>query len=169
MESHVAEACRLYIAIVLLWSVAGKATTLAGFRDTISELSGLPAAWARTAAIAVVAAEGSIAAALLMNGDPARYGMMAALILFAGFTLVIAMALLQRRAVACNCFGGQSHPISAYDLARNAVMIAAAGANLAYASLDPTTTPEAYAALAGVAIIAVLITTNLGQIARMWR
>lgn len=167
--TYIAEACRLYILLVLAASVAGKATALEGFRKTIGELFPVPWTWTRAAAFGVIGAEALIALALLAGGAWARLGMAAAFALFAVFTVVILAALVQRRAVSCNCFGGRGHLISAYDLARNAALIGACGTYLLGAPTAGGLGMGVYLLLFGVAIILFLISTNLDDIALLLR
>lgn len=166
---YMAEACRLYIIIVLTCSAAAKAGAMESFRDTIGELFHLPRAWVRHAARATIAVEGSIALGLLAGGILARAGMAAALALFAVFTIVILIALLQRRAVDCNCFGRSNHMISATDIVRNTLLMAACGVYLAPGLPDASLALTAYPPLIGVALIAFLITIHLNEIARIAR
>lgn len=167
--TYISEACRLYIVLVLAASVAGKATGLEAFRETIGELFAVPPGWTRAVALGVIGAEGLIALSLLAGDDWARLGMAAALALFAVFSSVLLAALVQRRAVSCNCFGGRNHPISAFDLVRNAMLIGACGAYLLAAPAAGGLGAAAYLLLSGVAVILFLISTKLDDIAPLLR
>ncbi|MDP3748524.1 MAG: hypothetical protein Q8Q88_15905 [Phenylobacterium sp.] len=167
--TYISEACRLYIMLVLTASVAGKATALEGFRETIGELFPIPRAWTPAAALGVIGVEALIALLLLAGSEWARLGMVAALALFGVFTAVIIVALVQRRAVNCNCFGGRSHVISAHDLVRNATLIAASGAYFLGGPVAGGLGWADYLLLFGVAVIVVLISTNLDDIVLLLR
>lgn len=167
--TYVSEACRLYVLFVLLAAVAGKAAAMGDFRETVAELFHLPERGARGAAFGVVGAEGLIALALAAGGHWARTGMAAAMALFMVFGAVILGALVQRRAIICNCFGGRGHVISIHDLLRNLALVAACSFWLlsvpAGASLDPV----AWLLLSGIALIAFLVSTHLNEIASLSR
>ena len=165
LSTYVSEACRLYILIVLAAAVAGKAAARRDFRDTIAELFHLPERAARAAALLVVGAEGLIAVLLLAGGGWGRWAMIAALALFALFTAVILVALVQRRSIMCNCFGGRGHPISFYDVVRNAALIAACGFYLGQGPAAHPLAPAAWLLLAGIALLAFLVSANLNEIA----
>ena len=93
--------------------------------------------------------------------------MAAAVALFVVFTLAILVALIQRRAVSCNCFGGRGHLISAWDLARNATLIAACGAYLGNVPVAHSLDMAAWLLLSGIAVILFLVSTSLDEIARL--
>ena len=159
--AYAAEACRLYILVVLAAAVLGKATAVDDFRATIVGLSGLPERSAGAAARAVIGAEAAIFATLIVAP---RAGMAAAMAMFALFWTMILVALIRRRAVVCNCFGGGAKPISWFDLVRNLAMVGAC----AFFLLSPPPAalwPAAWLLLLGVACIVFLVSTNLDEIA----
>lgn len=163
--AYLSEACRLYILVVLFASAAGKARALGRFAGTLEELIHLPARWSRSAAAAITASEFLVAVALLAGGPPARYGMAAALAMFLAFTAVLIAALVQRRTVSCNCFGASDHPISAWDVVRNLLLLTACSAWLLMEPPAAAIAPGAWLLLLGAAVAAFLISTNLHRIA----
>jgi hypothetical protein len=161
LAAYVAEACRLYILIVLAAAAAGKASAVDAFRDTVVGLSGLSERTAGAAARAVIGAEAATFFTLVVAP---RAGMAAAMAMFALFWTMILVALIRRRAVICNCFGGGAKPISWLDLVRNLAMV---GACLFFL-LSPSSAghgPSVWLLLLGVALIAFLVSTNLDEIA----
>lgn len=166
MASWVSEACRLYILGVLLASAAGKARALGTFAGTLEALVHLPSRWSRTAAAALTASEFLVALALLAGGVATRLGMAAALALFLAFTAVLLVALAQRRTVSCNCFGASDHPISAWDVVRNLLLIAACGAWLLLGPSTAALSPGTWLLLLGAAVLAFLLSTNLHRLRR---
>lgn len=166
--TYIAELGRLYVLLTLVAAAAGKAAAPAAFRDTVAELFRLPR-WAGVGAAAIICAEALAALALAAGGDWARAGMAAAAILFIAFSGVILVALVQGRVIACNCFGGRDHAISAWDLVRNGALVAASGFYLRTGAAGHGLDPAAWALLAGVALILFLVSTNLDDIARLAR
>lgn len=167
--TYVAEACRLYILLVLLAAAAGKLTAIADFRDTIAALIPLPPRGVHAIAAAAAGAESLAALLLAAGGSWARSGMAAALILFLLFTVVIIAALVQGRTVHCRCFGGRGHAISVHDAARNAILIAACGLYLRHGAPDAPIDAGGWLLLSGIAVILLLVTTNLDEIAMLAR
>lgn len=161
LDSYLAEACRLYVLVVLAAAAAGKAKAVDEFRDTVAALTELPERGAGAAARVVILAE---AAVLALAVVAPRFGVAAAMALFALFWVTILIALVRGQAVVCNCFGGGAKPISRLDLVRNLAMVGACAVFLLSppaGSLDP----YAWALLLGVAVIAFLVSTNLDEIA----
>ena len=163
---YLSEACRLWVLLVLAAAVAGKAAARQDLADTIAALFPLRDRGARVAAVLVLAVEGLSALLLLAGGAWARAGMAAALALFLAFTAVLLVALVQRKAVRCTCFGGRGHPISAWDLLRNGALIAACAVHLRQGPLAHPLDPAAWLLLFGTALILLLISANLAEIAR---
>lgn len=167
--AHLAEAGRLYVLIALVLAAWGKSIGFARFRETLAEsFPGMGNA-AASIALAIVAAEWSIAGMLLGGGATSRAGLAAALALFSLFAAVIAWSLIQDRAIVCSCFGTSSHRISIYDLIRNLLFICASAFALRYLSPATSIEPVAEAALAGIAIIVLLLSTALQDIALLLR
>ena len=166
---YLSEACRLYILVVLLASAAGKARAIGSFAETLETLVRIPARWSRHAAAAIAASELLVALALIAGGTAAHRGMAAALAMFLAFTAVLLVALVQRQTVSCNCFGAGDHPISAWDVARNLLLISACAAWLLIRPPAVSLGPGAWTLLAGAAVIAFLISTNLRRVAALLR
>ncbi|HVG60565.1 MAG TPA: MauE/DoxX family redox-associated membrane protein [Hyalangium sp.] len=167
--AYLSEACRLYIFVVLLASAAGKARAISSFAETLETLVHLRARWSRHAAAAISASEFLVALAIIAGGTAAHRGMAAALAMFLAFSAVLLVALVQRQTVSCNCFGAGDHPISAWDLARNLLLIAACVAWLLMGPPTASLGPGAWLLLAGAAVLAFLISTNLRRIASLLR
>ncbi|WP_375771509.1 redoxin domain-containing protein [Archangium gephyra] len=167
--TYVSEACRLYILVVLFAAALGKARALGSFAGTLEALVHLPARWSRSAAAAIAALEFLVALALAAGGAAAHHGMAAALALFLAFTAVLLVALMQRQTVSCNCFGAGDHPLSAWDLVRNLLLIAACAAWFLLGPPEAALSPGAWLPLSGAAVMAFLLSTNLHRLARLVR
>lgn len=167
--AYLSEACRLYIAVVLFAAAAGKARALGSFGETLEALLHLPARWSRSAAAAVVTVELLVALALVAGGTAAQRGMAAALGLFLAFTAVLLVALVQRRSVSCNCFGAGGPLLSAWDLVRNLLLMAACATGLLLRPSATALAPGEWLLLLGAAVMAFLVSTNLHWIARPLR
>ena len=167
--AYLSEACRHTIVLVLAAAVAGKALALRDLAEMIADLARVPARAARAGAVLVLGAEALIALLLLAGGGWAWPAMAAATALFALFAGFILLALVQRRAVLCSCFGGRGHPLSGWDLVRNLLLVAAGAVHLIYGPIGRPLDPAAWLLLAGIAFILFLIATNLNRIALLAR
>jgi uncharacterized membrane protein YphA (DoxX/SURF4 family)/thiol-disulfide isomerase/thioredoxin len=123
----------LVLALSLLlagvFAVAGvaKLMDLAGSRQALEDF-GVPARLARPGGLLLPLAEIAIAVVLVFPAS-ARWGAVAAAVLLGVFVVAIANALRQGRAPDCHCFGQvHSEPAGRGTLARNAILIAVAGA-----------------------------------------
>lgn len=163
------EVCRLSILVVLLASAAGKARALGRFAESLEVLVRLPSRWSRTAAASITGSEFLVALALLAGGAVAQLGMAAALVMFLAFTAVLIVALVQRQAVSCNCFGADDHPISGWDVARNLLLISACVVRLALGPPAAALPLSTWLLLLGIAGVAFLVSTNLHRIASVLR
>lgn len=167
--AYVAEACRLYILVVLVAAVAGKLAAMAEFRDTVAALLPIPERAADAAALAVAGAEALAAILLAAGGGWARSGMAGALLLFILFTAAISIALVQGKRVNCRCFGGGGHALSVYDVIRNGILMAACGFYLRFGVAGIAIEPIGWLLLSGVALILFVVSTNLDEIALLVR
>ena len=164
MADCLAELCRLYVLVTLAVAAVSKALATGPFIASTANLLGLTRSMARYVAVAVIAAEGAIAALLASNGDFAQAGMAAALLLFLAFTTVLGLALVRRRTVHCNCFGGPGHKVSVHDLVRNATLIAAGGWYLGAGPTEMLLGPADFLLLLAGALILFLISAHLREI-----
>lgn len=167
--SYAAEICRLYVLLLLVAASAGKAVRRESFEGSVAALVRLDPRAARAAAAGVIASEAGIALLLLAGGRPAAAGMAAALLLFTLFSIAIAVALAKGRRISCNCFGGGGGPITGHDLVRNGMLIAAALFYLVQAPKVQGLDIIAWALLGGTALILLLVSANLGEIAALAR
>ncbi|GAA2353326.1 hypothetical protein GCM10010170_044600 [Dactylosporangium salmoneum] len=101
-------------------------------------------------AVAVVAAEGAIVAALAV-GPLVRVGFALALGLLGAFTIAIVSAYTREKRVPCACFGSGS-PVGPRHVVRNGILAAVALAGLLTAGGGPV-----HLAGAGIALAAGLI------------
>jgi len=167
--AYLPEACRLYIVVVLVASAVGKARAIGSFAETLEVLVHVPVRLSRATGAAISAAELLIALALVSGGTRAHHGMVAALALFLAFTAVLLVGLAQRRAVSCSCFGFRDHPLSAWDVVRNLLLITACATWLIGRRSASAVEPSAWLALLGIATIALVLSTNLHRIAALLR
>lgn len=165
LAAWLAALCRFYIVVTLVAAVAGKAADLGFFRETLVAMFRLDDRAAGAAALAVVGAEAAIALTLVVVPWA---GMVGALALFASFWLVILAALVRRRPLVCNCFGGRARPISGLDLVRNGALVAAC---VWFLLVPPAAAlaPALWLLLAGLALILFLVSIGLDEIAWLAR
>lgn len=165
---YLAEFCRLFIFTVLLFSSLGKVRTFAQFRDDLTESLKVTKSIATVATSALVTIEGLLAILLLMNSGLTYYAMLAAVVLFAGFTAWISYSVIQSRLVRCNCFGQQDEYVSHLDIIRNGILLLASSFYLWAPKASPV--PIAIQGLLlGMGLIAFLIVTNLKNITMVAR
>jgi uncharacterized membrane protein YphA (DoxX/SURF4 family) len=116
---------RLLLAFVFLLAGATKLVDPIGLRKTTREF-GLPKALAPPAILLLPLAELAVAVALI----PARlawYGSCGALVLLAGFLMVIGITIARGRKPDCRCFGRlHSQPVSGATLIRDGALAACA-------------------------------------------
>lgn len=130
------------------------------FLETVGFAQGyglLPEAWTAPAVRALTLAEGATLLALVLPGLRPVGGAMAAA-LFAGYGLVMALALSRGRSrIECGC-GGAPQIVSAYTLGRNAVLTALALA-LVWLPAATVTRAEAAAAIAAALVLSAILAT----------
>lgn len=126
------------LAALLASAAWHKLRDLPAFRATIGEYRLLPGALGELAAPALVVAE-AFAAALLLSPWARPWGFAAAAALLALYSAAIAVNLARgRRDIDCGCFGPALRAgLSGGLLARNAIVLAAAGAGLAPVAARP--------------------------------
>jgi hypothetical protein len=146
---------RFGLAGLLAGAAAHKLRDLHAFRVALGDYRILP--WALTGLAAPALVAGELGAAALLLSPAARpWGFAAAAALLALYSAAIAWNLLRgRRDIDCGCFGPALHVgLGGGLLARNAVLLAAAGAGLApvaprpLGALDAATIAGALAFLA---------------------
>jgi hypothetical protein len=163
--AYLAEIARLYLLLVLAAAAIGKLLTFAEFRESAAELFGLAPRLAAAGALLVVAAEATAALLLAAGGTAARSGAAAALLLLLAFTAAILQALFHGRAVRCNCFGGFGRPVSAWDVARNFLLVAACLLCLRGSALAVPVPVAAWVVMGGVALVLALVSIHLEALA----
>lgn len=113
--------------------------------------------WTASAVRALAVAEGMTLLALLLPGLH-RFGGAMAAALFAGYGLLMALALMKGRTrIECGC-GGAPQIVSAYTLSRHAVLAALALA-LIFLPVQPLGYAEAAFAIAAAMVLSVIFAT----------
>lgn len=121
-----AELARWLVLWALLFAAAAKSIGFAAFKASIAD--GFPRLAAQSGlwAALVVVAEWGIGLAMLLGGGELRPASLAAALLFAGFTSVIALALARGEALVCTCFGAGGRQVGIADLMRGVLFASAA-------------------------------------------
>src|SRR5580698_7344757 len=115
--AYIAEACRLYVVVLLGFAAASKLDALPHFESAIPDALHFGASAVRRVTLLVITAEAVAAGLTSLGGDVRKAGLLLALILALSFTGFIATMLFQGRAVRCNCFGPSNEVLSHVDLA----------------------------------------------------
>lgn len=166
---YISEGSRLYVLLALLFAAWGKSANVEQFKEAIAKSFPRLGRASGFVAISIIGTEWLIAALMLFGGVQSRIGLAAALGLFILFTTVISWALLLGNPVVCNCFGSSGHRISVHDLFRNILFIGASWLGLHYSSTAGSIGVIAYVALAGIALILLLLSIALQDIATLLR
>jgi thiol-disulfide isomerase/thioredoxin/uncharacterized membrane protein YphA (DoxX/SURF4 family) len=149
---------RLALCAVFAFAGMQKLRDRAGFRDGLSAF-GVPLTLREPVALAIIALELAVAAALLFD-ESAAAGAIGAAGLLAIFTTVLIAHLARGKRPACNCFGAvKTRPIGWPNVARNLVLITLAGAVAARGSQAPLlpTLVSGLATLSTQALIGALL------------
>lgn len=133
MDPVIALTLRLGLALLFATAAIHKVRDPLAFRDTLGRYELLPPALVGAVGVSLMAAELLIAASALF----ARAAAIAAALVLAAYTVAIAINLRRGRTdLSCGCMGpAASAPISAWLVARNSLLVAAA--LLASARVNP--------------------------------
>lgn len=127
--------CRFLIGVVFLVSALSKLrgrSQFNGFLRSLQRMKVVPRPLEKPSAIAVVITEVAI---VLLMAFPAKaagiVGFTVALGLLAAFTIAIVSVVARGIDTTCRCFGKSDTPLGPQHVARNLLLMAAAGAGLA--------------------------------------
>lgn len=151
---------RSLIGVVFLLSAWSKRPLGGRFEEFVGSLAGMRVVGRRSVRpVAAVVVAGEAAAPVLLLVLPLP-GFVVAGLLLLGFCAAIVTVLRRGTPAACRCFGGaKPAQFRWHHVARNAVLIAVAGAGAAAVTADPSL-PWPVVAVAGAAglVVAVLVT-----------
>ncbi|GIG63579.1 hypothetical protein Lfu02_79510 [Longispora fulva] len=155
---------RALLVGVLALAAIGKLRSrdrLRAFAASVAALGRIPPGAAGVLSPLVPCAE--LATAGLIAWPPtARLGCAAALAMLAGFTVVLAGTLARGSPAPCNCFGGSAEPVRAGHLARNGLLLLAAGSGLLLSDAAPVP------AVAGVLVLGLALGTGAAFLVSRW-
>jgi hypothetical protein len=162
---------RIAIGVLFAASAFGKLTARRDFELAVAGFRLLPRRWVPAAAVAVPAAEVLVVLLVGVGGSLLVPGLLLAILLLAVFSAVLVSALRRGLDVGCNCFGPGVRLVQPADVARNAALVlcAAGGLVLAATAGDGRVSAGQAAVLAGMAVVFVLVVSNLGDIATTLR
>jgi hypothetical protein len=155
---------RVLVAMVFALSAGAKARALDSFHQTLRGLGVAGDRAARRLAPAVVAAEAAVVVLVVASPETAVAGSLLAVGMLVVFTAVLARARARGTTIGCACFGSTRQPVSWYDVARNALLVAAIGAGLLLG--EPAGPPPLVTAavLVPACAAAVLLLVNLREV-----
>lgn len=147
---------RSTLAAMFLVSAATKSAALRDFDRAVEAIGMVPGRWARPVGLCVIALEGATAA-LLAFPATASFGLVAATLLLAAFTLLIGRVLgpLADRGgnpVECACFGASSAQLSPIHLVRNCLLLLLALVGLGARGLGTSAVPTGFWSAAVLAL-----------------
>lgn len=169
LVGYLGEICRFLMVIVLGAAAYTKASDLRGFTTALTDDFRVPARFAKSVALVVIASEVLAPAGLLLGGSAGRAAAWLALITFICFSAIILEAVINRRRVFCSCFGRSSQPVSSLDLVRNAIYIGAAVVYLAQVHQGFSGSLLAQACLLMTAALAFVLSMGLHEIRNLLR
>ncbi|MEV0405100.1 MauE/DoxX family redox-associated membrane protein [Actinoallomurus sp. NPDC050550] len=123
---YVSLACRLTLAAVMTLAAVAKLRSPGVFAASLKGFDFIPARLRRPLAVLVPAAELLIALLLALPATVTA-GFLAAALFCCGLTAVPTLVVARGKKVKCACFGASEVPMSGWHIARNAVLLAAAG------------------------------------------
>ncbi|MGK5555331.1 MauE/DoxX family redox-associated membrane protein [Actinomadura kijaniata] len=129
---YVSFACRLTLVAVLALAAVAKLRSPGAFADSLRGFDLVPARLRRPLAVLVPAAE-LLVALLLALPATVTAGLLAATLFCCGLTAVPILVVARGKKVTCACFGAGETPMGGWHIARNAVLLAAAGLGSAVA------------------------------------
>jgi hypothetical protein len=152
---------RTLLGVVFALALAGKLRNRRSFTQfaaSLHEIGWLPGPARAAAPFAVVAVEG-VSVLLLAVPATVPAGFVLALLTLAAFTASVGWSLRQGQTVRCQCFGTDSGPMGASQVARNCVLLAVAAAGLLARLAGPSSAAPAGIAVAAAcgAVSAVLV------------
>ena len=158
---YVSFACRLTLAAVMTLAAVAKLRSPGAFAASLAGFDFIPARLRRPLSVLVPAAELLIALLLALPATVAA-GSRVAVLFCCGLTAVPILVVARGKKVTCACFGVGDVPMSGWHIARNAVLLAAAGLGLFVAiSLGdgvPAQVPGIALAVVSAGVLTTLIT-----------
>jgi hypothetical protein len=133
--NYVEIGCRAALGVVFLTSAATKLSGRASFAEFVASLRRMDVVPRRLAGpIGGLVVTGEVAVVVFLAlpfTASAATGFGLAALLLCGFTGAIVVSLRRGRQTTCRCFGASTVPLGRRHVARNAVLVAAAGLGLA--------------------------------------
>lgn len=123
---YVSLACRLTLVAVMALAAVSKLRSPGVFAASLEGFDFIPARLRSPLAVLVPAAELLIALVLAVPATVTA-GFAVATLFCAGLTAVPVLVLARGKKVTCACFGASETPLGGWHVARNSVLLAAAG------------------------------------------
>jgi hypothetical protein len=117
---------RVLLGVTFAVASAGKVLGFRAFAADLARMRVLPRRWVTAAAVLTVTAEAAVAP-LLIAGRTVPLGVALAALLLTAFGAVIVVLLRRGQAASCPCFGRAPTPLGVRHLARNGLLLIAAG------------------------------------------
>ena len=111
--------CRLVIGLGFLIAFVGKVRNIQSFQQTITHFRLVPTKLSTATAFLILAGELGIIVCMMLGSAFLLPGFLFALILLLTFSSALAIVIVRKQRVSCNCFGVSSQPASPIDLWRN--------------------------------------------------
>lgn len=158
------EIIRLSIGMVLIMAAYSKTLDVQQFRETLVTTFHFKQGVSYVIAPVVVVAEWAIGLTLLINAPVLSWAMVAALVMFVTFTILVSIFLYRDGLVKCNCFGAQQRPVSIFDMIRNCFCILAICFHLATAKGTAALALDSIILLFGIALSLTFVIVNFHEL-----
>ena len=170
LDPLIAWMLRASIALLLGSAAIHKLRDRRAFLRTLAGYEIVPSPFTVPAAIALIAAELSIAAGLLASDDGFQPAIAAATLLLLYSTAIGLNLLRGRRDIDCGCLGpAHRQPLSVWLLVRNALLIVAAGAAGLPVSERGLNLVDGISLLGGLTTLVLLFNATQLLAAQTWR
>lgn len=145
----------VFLALLLGASGVHKLASWRRSRAVVERFGGVPAALALPMLCAVVGAELAAPCLLIVPATRDIGAMLAALLLSAYWLLIVRAIAQNRRNIDCGCSFGASSPLGAFQVARNAILVVAAGFVAVEAAGGGSGAPEWSQVLGAIALLSI--------------
>ncbi|MFC0505025.1 MauE/DoxX family redox-associated membrane protein [Micromonospora costi] len=170
---HLFDFGRIFLGLVFAFSVAGKVHRPAAFRAFRQSVVSLapPLRGAATPAAALIVVAETASALTLALPVTAPVGFTLSVVLVTAFTAALVVALRTKTATTCGCFGDSGSPVAPRHIARNVVLLLAAGGGLfgwAAGAAGAGRPTGSLVLVSGLAAILAIVTATLDDIVSLF-
>ena len=165
--------CRILLGLIFLLSSTSKLRDMVGFRKTMNNFQILPTQFNRFASWLFVGSEIMVVILFVVGGSALLAGFLLAAFLLTIFSLVLVSVWVRKLPTSCHCFGSSTRVVSLFDIWRNVgLLLCSFSGLLILVEIQQNTAPLdlfAWLLIGGLAVIVVLVWTQLSEIIQLFR